>query len=145
MSKSNEFGKKTISSKNKNCQFYLFFPPCSTLRYALIAQESPKSFEEILEFRNYLAQRLAMLDNVELYFFQNKKEIVDDLSNYTDPAHYSDVINTFILKSINKKEYLFDQKNSVSELHEFKDMCQGYKMPSEVNLFKDEDTTVGAK
>ena len=83
-----------------DCEFKLFFPPNSTLRYALIAQESPDAFKACLEFKKHVITTASKLPNIQVFSFHNIANIVDDLNLYTDLAHYSGAVNSLIIQYI---------------------------------------------
>lgn len=78
-----------------------------------------------------LEETISMLlsfDNVEVYYFQNDRDIICDLDNYMDMIHYSPEVNQFMLEQMqagnyrlmeeNMGETLADMRSLVSAIHE---------------------------
>ncbi len=74
--------------------FTLFFPPYSILFWYDVQQEN--HLEATLAEYQYLIERFLVYDNVEVFFFPDQKQIVEDLNNYADYSHYSPDISLYI-------------------------------------------------
>jgi len=73
--------------KNPETEYYIFFPPYSMLFWDTAMQENNvnarlKEYEEIIEM-------LLPYDNVRIFFFEEREDIISDLNNYTDYTHYN--------------------------------------------------------
>ena len=80
--------------ENPETTFTLFFPPYSILFWYDVQQEN--HLEASLAEYQYLIERFLAYDNVEVFFFPDQKEIVEDLNNYADYSHYSPEISRYI-------------------------------------------------
>ena len=99
---------KTVE-ENPNIQFYLFLPQNSIIYWDSLCREGTLK-------RQLVAQELAInmmleFDNIHLYSFVSDFETVCDLSNYKDYAHYSEEINSRILKCMKNEEFLLTKEN----------------------------------
>ena len=72
-------------------QFYLFFPPYSTLQWYMLLDDG--DLDAYMRAREMLTEWLLAYDNVELYDFSANTDWITDLSLYMDYCHYSPDIN----------------------------------------------------
>ena len=49
-----------------------------------------------MEEYRYIAERLCAYDNVEVYFFPDREDIILDLNHYADYSHYHPDYNRFM-------------------------------------------------
>ena len=94
--------------------YHLFYSPYSLLWWDEIYRSGdyPKCFY-ILE---QSLQALTALENVEVYFFMQEKDIVCNLDLYMDTQHFRPDINRYILESLNKDDSHLVQKDDVEEI-----------------------------
>lgn len=76
-------------------EFVVFYPPYSILYWYGINREN-KLNATLAEFQ-YVSERLLLYNNVRIFNFQNRKEIITDLNNYADYDHYHSDINRFMV------------------------------------------------
>lgn len=103
--------------------YVIFFPPYSMLWWdSAFVQGKADSYFTIL---NYTMRKLLSCENVQLFYFQNEKEIICDLDNYMDMIHYSAEINRYMLEGITKGEKRVTKENleevlfSMQELYRY--------------------------
>lgn len=80
--------------ENPGTQFIVFFPPYSILFWNDVLQGN--HLEATMEEYRCIAERLNAYDNVEVYFFPDREDIVLDLNHYADYSHYHPVYNRFM-------------------------------------------------
>lgn len=80
--------------ENPQTQFVIFFPPYSILFWNDVLREN--HLEATLEEYRYIASRLNAYENVEVYFFPDREEIICDLNNYADYSHYHPRYNRYM-------------------------------------------------
>ena len=80
--------------ENPDTRFVVFFPPYSILYWNDVLQEN--HLEATMEEYRYLAQRLNAYENVEVYFFPDREDIILDLNHYADYSHYHPDYNRFM-------------------------------------------------
>ena len=80
--------------QNPETVFYVFFPPYSILYWNDVICEN--HLDATMEEYQYIADRLLAYDNVRLFFFPNRAEIVTNLDNYADYSHYHRDINYYM-------------------------------------------------
>ena len=76
--------------------------------------------DKFLNAERLVFDLILSCDNIELYAFNDRTEIISNLSNYKDPIHYADWITDEIILDIskgegritisNKEEYLNSQE-----------------------------------
>lgn len=82
--------------KNPDTQFVIFFPPYSILYWHDVLQEN--HLDATIEELRYLAERLNAYENVEVYFFSDREDIILDLNHYADDVHYHPDYNYFMTR-----------------------------------------------
>lgn len=89
--------------------FYLFFPPYSICYWDDIYRNGNLNKHE--EMERYVIERVLEYDNVHLYSFNSKLDIITNLDNYMDILHYVSDINSEILKWIKNDDGLLTHEN----------------------------------
>ena len=80
--------------ENPETEFVIFFPPYSILFWNDVLKEN--HMQATIEEYRYLAERLNAYENVEIYFFPDREDIVLDLNHYADYSHYHPDYNRFM-------------------------------------------------
>ena len=80
--------------ENPQTEFVIFFPPYSILFWNDVLKEN--HLEATLEEYRYIASRLNAYENVEVYFFPDREEIICDLNHYADYSHYHPRYNRYM-------------------------------------------------
>lgn len=80
--------------ENPDTEFVIFFPPYSILYWNDVLKEN--HLEATIEEYRYIAERLNAYENVEVYFFPDREDIILDLNNYADYSHYHPDFNRFM-------------------------------------------------
>ena len=80
--------------QNQDTVFYVFFPPYSILYWNDVMKEN--HLEATMAEYQYIADRLLGYDNVRVFYFPDREEIVTDLNNYADYTHYHRDINRYM-------------------------------------------------
>ena len=98
-----------IAKENPQTTFYIFFPPYSVSYWDNQIREG--RFYSVLEAKYIAVEEMLKQDNIKLFSFESEKKIITDLNNYTDQAHYSEKINSLLLKYMSEDEYLLTKDN----------------------------------
>lgn len=97
-----------FAKSHPNTQFLLVLPPYSTLYEAIKFQSQQEKFQfEKKMVKFMLSQNLP---NVKIYAFGDL-DFTDNLANYKDLTHYSEKINSEILKLILQNKGLLTPEN----------------------------------
>ena len=98
-----------IARDNPDIEFYYFFTPYSIVymdynnRLGILQREMDAyliATEKMLEY-----------DNIHLFSFFNDYDLITNLDNYTDIAHYSAQINSLLLQRMSNGLYQLTQEN----------------------------------
>lgn len=87
-----------IFKNNTQTEFLIYYPPYANIWWDYAEKHNAKN--TIVEFKEYVNEKLKSLKNVKVYDFQNRSDIVNNLDNYKDIVHYSPEINKKIIKDI---------------------------------------------
>lgn len=90
-----------IIKENQDINFYIFYPPYSILTYKAM---NGKNLIYFFRTKEYINNILSNFNNVKIYDFQDRLDIVTNLNNYKDLTHYHQKINTLMLQEISKSE-----------------------------------------
>lgn len=108
--------------KNPHINFYLFYPPYSTLEYKKM--QIMGIFSDFLQFKKYIFEATKNLPNVRLYDFQSEKQIANNFNNYKDMIHYSEAINNYIITHIKTNKYLVTSSNVDPMINQLYELAQ---------------------
>ncbi|MCM1297565.1 MAG: hypothetical protein NC311_18665 [Muribaculaceae bacterium] len=80
--------------QNPETDFYIFFPPYSILYWNDVMREN--HLEATIAEYQYIAETMLAYDNVRVFYFPDREQIVTDLNNYADYTHYHKDINRYM-------------------------------------------------
>lgn len=80
--------------ENPDTRFVVFFPPYSILFWNDV--QKGNHMDATIEEYRYIAERLNEYENVEVYFFPDREDIILDLNHYADYSHYHPDYNRFM-------------------------------------------------
>ena len=89
-----------VVRENPQVHFYIFFPPYTILRFADLYQSDRQMFAAERSLKSYLIHSLSGLKNVEIFDFQDVKEITHNFDNYKDFSHFSSSVDRYIIESL---------------------------------------------
>lgn len=89
---------------NPETEFIIFFPPYSILFWNDVRMEN--HLDATIEEYRYIANRLNAYENVKIYFFPDREEIICDLNNYADYTHYHPRFNRYMTECFSSGECL---------------------------------------
>lgn len=79
---------------NPDTEFVVFFPPYSILFWNDVQREN--HLDATITAYRYITNRLNEYENVAVYFFPDREEIICDLNHYADYSHYHPRYNRFM-------------------------------------------------
>jgi hypothetical protein len=82
---------------NPNVEFTFFYTPYPITRHNVIQEVEPEINEDRLESKLVIFDKLSDYENVEIFDFQDEKEITFNVANYMDRSHYFSFINEWML------------------------------------------------
>lgn len=89
-----------IVEKNKNIEYIIYLPPYSSYYWYFL--ERYDSLKEVLKFKKYIYDKSKNYDNISIHDFQDRIDIVNNLNNYRDLVHFSDLISKKIIGEIKR-------------------------------------------
>lgn len=90
------------AKENPNIRFIYYIPPYSLAWWGDKMENS--QLDKFLSAERLVFDLILSCDNIELYAFNDRTEIISNLSNYKDPIHYADWITDEIILDISKGE-----------------------------------------
>ncbi len=104
--------------------FSFFYPPYSILYWNNVCNRG--DLENVMEKYRYISRRLLAYENVELYFFQNQKDIICNLNNYADYTHYRPAICEYMVQCFANGERRVAMDNLEEEIQMLYDLAKDY-------------------
>lgn len=95
-------------------EFYYFFSPYSAVWWQTIATTG--EIYKQLEAEQYVIEAILEYDNIHLFSFNNRTDIITDINNYKDVLHYGEWINSLMLKWMHDGKYLLTKDNYLDYL-----------------------------
>lgn len=96
--------------------FYYFFPPYSVLLYRTMVEDG--TIYRQLEAEEYAISLILEHDNIKLFSLNGREDILTDLNNYSDTAHYGEWLNRYLLCCMKQGDYLLTKENYEAYLAE---------------------------
>lgn len=121
----------SIVKDNSDIQFYYFLTPYSIIFWDDLNQK--RMIEKHLIGEQMMIESLVEYKNVHLFSFSNNFDLTTNLDNYKDIAHYSEDINSYILKEMKLGNYRLTKDNYEKYLSDIKTFYLNYDYDS---LFK---------
>lgn len=112
--------EKQIST-HPETQFKIFFPAYSMLFWDNLYRTG--DLEAYIYNMEQAITALISYDNVEIYYFQDEKEIVTNLDNYMDTLHFSPDINQYMAEKIINGKGKLTENNYKQRLSDMKDFA----------------------
>lgn len=117
-----------IAEKNPDVQFYYFITPYSVLWWDQLNQEN--RLDKFLYGEKMIIESLVQYENVHLFSFSNDYDIVTNLNNYKDRAHYSENINSYMLQKMSNDENRLTYQNYQAYLENIYSFYKNYDYDS---------------
>lgn len=115
----------SLAKKNPQITFYLFFTPYSIYYWDSLDRDG--NLTRSLDAERYAIQLLLDCDNIRLYSFNDEFDMVCDLDNYKDIAHYGAEINSQMLRWMKEGEHLLTKDNYVEYLETVRKFYTAYE------------------
>lgn len=94
---------------NPQITFYYFLTPYSILWWDSVNQSGKVQYE--IETQRIVIEQMLSCENLKLYAWFDKTELIENLNNYKDLVHYSPEINEKILLWMKEGEGRLSQEN----------------------------------
>ena len=114
--------------EHPNTRYTIFYPPYSILY--LYDAKRQGHIDKIVAKYEYMTERLLEYDNVEVYFFQNDKDIICNFDNYADYTHYSPEVCDYIVDCMSEGRRKVTKDNLQTELESLRKLAYDYDYDS---------------
>lgn len=99
----------SLAEEYPNVTFYYFFTPYSGARWQYWINVG--SFDMQIQAERMVIENILKIDNIRLYSFNMRTDLINDLNNYKDDIHYATWINSLMLKYMKEEKYLLTKNN----------------------------------
>ena len=104
--------------------FLLFFSPYSIVYWDSLKQSG--ALEQHIEAEREAIEALTGQENIEMNSFSDFYELVFDLNNYKDTAHYGESVNGRMLEWMHEGEHRITKENYESYLKKIEEFYSSY-------------------
>lgn len=105
-----------IAEEYPDTAFYYFFTPYNVTWWG--GEERAGHLAWRIEIEKLVIEEILPYENIRLFSFSNDFDLTCDLDKYKDQAHYSEDVNTDILKRMHAGEYQLTENNYKAYLEE---------------------------
>ena len=109
-------------------EFYIFYPPYSILFWNDVTRE--KELEAVIGRLEYMTERLLNYENVHVFNFLGKKDIICNLNNYADYMHYHKNVCRYITECFATGENELHPENYGQAFDEIRTLAMSYNYPA---------------
>lgn len=117
-----------LAAEYPDTEFYLFFTPYSIYYWSSLKQSG--ALERQLEAEKTAIEILLQYDNVKLFSYFDEFELICNPDNYKDIAHYSEDVNSQILRAMRQGTNQLTQDNYVRYCETIRDFYTSYDYES---------------
>ncbi len=105
-----------IVEKTPNIDYKIYFPPYSILYWYALGRYN--CLESVLSFKKYVYLKSREYPNVFIYDFQDDISVIENLNNYKDSVHFSDLISKKITYELVTKKANIENCNFSNRIKE---------------------------
>ncbi len=98
-----------LADAHPETTFYLFFPPYSICYWDTLNNDGQINWR--IDAEKIAIEEILKHPNIKLYSFCDDFELVCDLDNYRDQAHYGEWVNSWMLEWMHDGERLLTKEN----------------------------------
>ena len=109
-------------------EFYIFYPPYSILFWNDVTRE--KELEAVIGRLEYMTERLLNYENVHVFNFLGKEDIICNLNNYADYMHYHKNVCQYITECFATGENELHPENYGQAFDEIRTLAMSYNYPA---------------
>ncbi|HBI60734.1 MAG TPA: hypothetical protein DDY31_05910, partial [Lachnospiraceae bacterium] len=117
-----------LADKHPETTFYLFMSPYSICYWDMLENNGEVDWQ--IDAEQTAIEAILGHSNIKLYSFTNNFELVCDLNNYKDQAHYGEWVNSWILEWMYNEDYLLTPDNYTQYLNEIRNFYNNYDYSS---------------
>lgn len=109
-------------------EFYIFYPPYSILFWNDVTRE--KETDAVIGRLEYMTERLLNYENVHVFNFLGKEDIICNLNNYADYMHYHKNVCRYITECFATGENELHPENYGQAFDEIRTLAMSYNYPA---------------
>lgn len=109
-------------------EFYIFYPPYSILFWNDVTRE--KELETVIGRLEYMTERLLNYENVHVFNFLGKEDVICNLNNYADYMHYHKNVCRYITECFATGENELHPENYGQAFDEIRTLAMSYDYPA---------------
>lgn len=113
-----------LADSHPETVFYLFFPPYSICYWDVLNNAGQINWR--IDAEQIAIEEILKHPNIKLYSFCDDFELVCNLDNYKDQAHYGEWVNSWILKWMHNDEHLLTEENYEKYIETIKQFYNSY-------------------
>ena len=113
-----------LALKHPETEFFLFFPPYSICYWDTLKANGQVDWR--IDAEKMAIEELLKASNIKLYSFCDNFELVCNLNNYKDQAHFGEWVNSWILEWIKNDEGRLTKDNYQEYLSEIRYFYNNY-------------------
>ncbi|WP_342433020.1 hypothetical protein [Neobacillus sp. FSL H8-0543] len=127
----------SLVEAHPNTTFTLFYAPYPIYNHVTFYKKHPDYITERMKFKEEVYELSQKYPNVEIYDFQDMKEITFNIGNYQgDLVHYYTFINNWIIDYIATNKPVQSDKEYAAKLEDFKEQIANF----DINQLEKEST-----
>ncbi len=111
----------SLTDSYPDVDFYYFFTPYSIAWWS--GSVGSGSFSDWLNAEQYIIELMLEHENIKLFSFSTRADILADLNNFQDNMHYAEWVNSLMLKWMHEGKYRLTVDNYLDYLE---DECEYY-------------------
>lgn len=112
-----------------NTTFTLFYAPYPVYNHVSFYKKHPDYLKERLKFKKEVFELAQKYPNIEIYDFQDAKEITFNIGNYQgDQVHYYSFINNWIIDYLAKNKPIQTEEEYAVKLQNFKQQITNFQI-----------------
>lgn len=108
--------------------FYLFFPPYSICYWDNL--NNTNEIDKRIDAEEIAIRELLKYPNIRLYSFCDNYELVCNLDNYKDQAHYGEWVNSWMLEWMYNREHQLSKDNYKKYIENIREFYNSYDYAS---------------
>lgn len=122
-----------LADEHPETMFYLFFSPYSICYWDDL--NNKRFIDWSIDVERVVIEEILKHSNIKLYSFNNNFELVCNLNNYKDQAHYGEWVNSWMLKWMKHDKNLLTEDN----YHEYIEKIRKFYNSYEYSLLREQE------
>jgi hypothetical protein len=119
----------SIVKAHPNTKFTLFYAPYPVYNHVAFYKQNPEYLTERLKFKKEVYELTKQYPNVEIYDFQDMKDLTFNIGNYQgDTVHYYSFVNNWIIDYMAKNKPVQSEQEYAAKLENFKNEVTNFNI-----------------